>query len=107
MATLRALWALALLGVCIPGHVAAQTSDGRTTSQGRLHRYEAASSGYFRDQDTLPGAFRLYLQAPDRSGVLWSMGPREGAVKRSSFYPDAHTGASPRDPGDRTARRDR
>ncbi|MEN8174725.1 MAG: hypothetical protein ABFS23_03110 [Pseudomonadota bacterium] len=55
-----------------------------------LHPYEAASTGYFRDQDSLPGAFRLF-QA-EQVGRLWGLGPGGGGIKRSSFAPDAHAG---------------
>ena len=33
-----------------------------------VHPYEAASTGYFRDQDTLPGAFQLFQQSPEGKG---------------------------------------
>lgn len=56
------------------------------------HAYEAASSGYFRDQDTLPGAYRLYQQGPGGKETLWGMGPGGGPIRRSSFYADAHDG---------------
>lgn len=55
-------------------------------------RYEAASTGYFRDQDSLPGAFRLYQQSPEGKGSFWGMGPGGGPVKRTSFAADAHAG---------------
>ena len=53
------------------------------------HPYEAASTGYFRDQDTLPGGYSLYRQ--DETARLWG-GPGGGAIKRASFYADAHAG---------------
>jgi hypothetical protein len=53
------------------------------------HPYEAASTGYFRDQDTLPGGFNLYRQ--DEKARLWG-GPVAGNIKRSSFQADAHLG---------------
>ena len=53
------------------------------------HPYEAASTGFFRDQDTLPGGYSLYRQ--DEKARLWG-GPVAGAIKRSSFQADAHLG---------------
>ena len=53
------------------------------------HPYEAASSGYFRDQDTLPGGYSLYRQ--DEKARLWG-GPVVGDIKRASFQADAHEG---------------
>lgn len=49
------------------------------------------SSGYFRDQDTLPSSYRLYTQT-GIGGGLWGLGPNRGKVKRSSFTVDAHEG---------------
>jgi len=46
-------------------------------------------SGYFRDQDTLPSSYRLYIQT-GIGGGLWGLGPNRGKVKRSSFKVDAH-----------------
>ena len=54
------------------------------------HPYEAASSGYFRSQDTLPGAYLQYRQSPEGGGALWGVGPGGTAPKRSSFRADAH-----------------
>lgn len=65
--------------------------DGRALAAGP-HPYEAASSGYFRDQDTLPGAYRLYQQGPEGRGALWGLGPGGGPIRRSSFFADAHEG---------------
>lgn len=56
------------------------------------HAYEAASSGYFRDLDTLPGAYLQYRQDEEAGGALWGLGPGGGEVKRSSFQADAHQG---------------
>ncbi len=36
---------------------------------------EMAGTGYFRDQDTLPSAFRFYSQLPGGEGGLWGLGP--------------------------------
>lgn len=62
------------------------------------HSYEEASTGYFRDQDTLPGAYRLYLQSPESRGGVWGLGPA-GEVQRSSFRADAHEGVRGYAPG--------
>jgi len=52
--------------------------------------YEEASSGYFRDKDTLPGAYLQYRQSEEYGGSFWGLGPGGGGVKRSSFRADAH-----------------
>ncbi|MCW8964343.1 MAG: hypothetical protein OQL16_11155 [Gammaproteobacteria bacterium] len=57
------------------------------------HAYEAASTGYFRDGDTLPGAYLQHRQSPG-GGTLWGLGPGGGDVKRSSFWGDAHAGVA-------------
>ena len=85
---IRAIGAFAVLAVLLGGPALAQSRAGVS----RPHDYEAASSGYFRAEDTLPGAFELYIQDPERSGALWALGPRPRDVKRASFYPDAHAG---------------
>ena len=56
------------------------------------HAYEAVSSGYFRDRDTLPGAYLQYRQSDKGGGALWGLGPGGGDVKRSSFRADTHEG---------------
>lgn len=56
------------------------------------HAYEAASTGYFRDQDSLPGAYRLFQLNQEGKGALWGLGPGGGNIKRSSFSIDAHEG---------------
>ncbi|PLY13917.1 MAG: hypothetical protein C0631_12610 [Sedimenticola sp.] len=53
---------------------------------------EMAGTGYFRDQDTLPGAFRFYSQLPGGEGGLWGLGPDRQKISRSSFKMDAHEG---------------
>jgi hypothetical protein len=58
------------------------------------HAYEAVSSGYFRDQDTLPGAYLQYWQSPEGRGALWGIGPGGGSIKRTSFSADAHLGVA-------------
>jgi len=56
------------------------------------HPYEATSSGYFRDRDTLPSAYLQYRQSDAGGGSLWGLGPGGGDIKRSSFEADAHAG---------------
>ena len=55
---------------------------------------EMAGTGYFRDQDTLPGAFRFYRQLPGGGGGLWGLGPNRRKISRSSFKMDAHDGVA-------------
>lgn len=55
---------------------------------------EMAGTGYFRDQDTLPGGFRIYNQLPGGRGGLWGMGPKRPQVSRSSMKKDAHEGVT-------------
>lgn len=58
-----------------------------TQALAQQHPYEAASSGYFREQDTIPGTLLQYQQ---RS--LWGIGPGGGSIKRTSFNADSHKG---------------
>ncbi len=51
---------------------------------------DMAGTGYFRDQDTLPGSFRFYSQLPGGKGGLWGVGPSNDKIRRSSFKMDAH-----------------
>lgn len=51
---------------------------------------EEAGTGYFRDQDTLPGSYRLYMQQPREQGWLWALGPRPAELRKASFAVDAH-----------------
>ncbi len=51
---------------------------------------DMAATGYFRDQDTLPGAFRFYRQLPGGEGGLWGLGPIRQKIRHSSFKVDAH-----------------
>ncbi len=53
---------------------------------------DRSGSGYFRDQDTLPGAYRFYNQLPAGRGGLWGLGPNQQQIRRSSFKMDAHEG---------------
>jgi hypothetical protein len=51
---------------------------------------ELAGTGYFRDQDTLPGSFRFYQQLPGGEAGLWGLGPTRKKISRASFNADAH-----------------
>lgn len=55
---------------------------------------DMAASGYFRDQDTLPGSYRFYQQLPGGEAGLWGMGPSRPKLSRSSFNMDAHEGVA-------------
>jgi len=55
---------------------------------------DLAATGYFRDQDTLPGSYRFYQQLPGGEAGLWGMGPSRPRVSRSSFKMDAHEGVA-------------
>jgi hypothetical protein len=81
------LWVLALaLWSASPAPAAAQAAQATGT--------ELAASGYFRDSDTLPGSYRLYLQEPKTLDWLWGAGPLQQEVRRSSFAADAHAGVA-------------
>ncbi|PLX45466.1 MAG: hypothetical protein C0605_00890 [Hyphomicrobiales bacterium] len=49
-----------------------------------------AGTGFYRDQDTLPGAVRYYRQLPGGGGGLWGLGPARNKIRKSSFKVDAH-----------------
>ncbi len=55
---------------------------------------EMSGTGYFRDQDTLPGVVQFYRQLPGGESTLWGMGPSRQAIRRSSFNKDAHNGVA-------------
>ncbi|MCB1761038.1 MAG: cytochrome c3 family protein [Gammaproteobacteria bacterium] len=75
------LWALGLtLWITVP--VAAQTVPSAGS--------EVTSTGFYRDQDTLPGVYRLYQQQPKKLDWLWSTGPYQRGVRKSSFKKDVH-----------------
>ena len=58
---------------------------------GEAHASEdLASTGFFRDQDTLPGSYRFYQQLPGGEARWWGMGPGRDKVRRASFQADAH-----------------
>ncbi len=62
---------------------------------------EVATTGYFRDQDTLPGSYRFYQQLPGGEATLWGMGPSRPKLSRSSFQVDAHQGVADYSPRSR------
>ncbi len=55
---------------------------------------ELAGTGYFRDQDTLPGAYRFYRQLPGGEGGLWGLGPTRQKLSHASFRVDGHEGVA-------------
>ena len=55
---------------------------------------EVTSTGFYRDQDTLPGAYRLYMQQPKKLDWLWGAGPYQRGVRKSSFKVDSHAGVA-------------
>lgn len=55
---------------------------------------ELATTGYFRDQDTLPGSYRFYQQLPGGEAGFWGMGPSRPKLSKSSFKMDAHEGVA-------------
>ena len=75
---------ICLLGALLVALPVAVHADDKPT--------EMAGTGYFRDQDTLPGGFRIYNQLPGGRGGLWGMGPNRAKVSRSSMKKDAHEG---------------
>ena len=87
----QAIYTLTVLALCGAWSTTGKAQDREVAPTGRIHQYEAASTGYFREQDTLPGAYQLYLQSPAK-GALWGGGPTGGDVKRISFQADAHVG---------------
>jgi len=55
---------------------------------------DMAGTGYYRDQDTLPGTVRFYDQLPGGKSGLWGLGPGRQKIRRSSFDKDAHQGVA-------------
>jgi hypothetical protein len=53
---------------------------------------DQVGSGYFRQQDTLPGRYRLYLQEQGKATGIWGLGPGHGRISKASFKMDAHQG---------------
>ncbi len=66
--------------------VAAPAAAQATSSAGS----EVTSTGFYRDQDTLPGSYRQYKQQPGKLDWLSAAGPNQGGVRKSSFKADAH-----------------
>ena len=77
---------ICLLGALLVALPAAVQAEDKPT--------EMAGTGYYRDQDTLPGGFRIYNQLPGGRGGLWGMGPNRPKVSRSSMKKDAHEGVT-------------
>ena len=76
-------WAVGMsLWIAFP--VAAQTTAPTSGT-------EVTSTGFYRDQDTLPGSYRLYQQQPKKLDWLWSTGPYQRGVRKTSFKQDAHS----------------
>lgn len=73
------LLALTLLGLPLTGAAATGFPD-------------KVGSGYFRDQDTLPGRYRLFLQEQEKAKGIWGLGPGHGRLSKASFKADAHAG---------------
>jgi len=69
----------------------ATAQDSRVSNMGQYSE-SSASTGYFRQSETLPGSYQLYLQGHEVKGGFWGIGPGGGAVKRQSFSADAHAG---------------
>lgn len=72
-----------LLGLSLVAPPSATAGNGRVTE-------DLASTGHFRDQDTLPGSYRFYRQLPGGDARSWGMGPGRAKIKRTSFRADAH-----------------
>lgn len=58
--------------------------------QGTESSGEMAGTGYYRDQDTLPGALRFYNQLPGGKDGVWGLGPSDPKIRRASFKVEAH-----------------
>ena len=84
--------------ICLLGMLlVAAPSYGQSTSG----RNDVATSGYFRDQDTLPGAVRFYRQLPGGGDTWWGIGPNKPKIRHSSFNIDAHEEVADYSPRDR------
>ena len=84
--------------ICLVGMLLVATSShGQTMGKSD----DMAGSGYFRDQDTLPGAVRFYRQLPGGEDRWWGIGPNKQNIRRSSFYADAHQGITDYSPQQR------
>ena len=69
----------------------ADAESGRVSNMGEYSE-AAASNGYFREGEALPGAYQLYLQGDEVRGGFLGLGPGGGPLKRESFSADAHDG---------------
>jgi len=79
------IWALVLASILATPAMGQMASS----SPGELE-----GTGFFRDQDTLPGAYRLYKQQPKKLDWLWATGPYQRGVRRTSFKVDSHAGVA-------------
>jgi len=84
---------LARLVICAVGLVL-WTTMPVTAQMSPPPETEETGTGYFRDQDTIPGAYRLYQQQPKTLDWLWATGPHVINLRRSSFKTDAHEGVA-------------
>ena len=77
--------------ICLLGTLLmASPAFGQTVSTSK----DMAGTGYYRDQDTLPGAVRFYRQLPGGEGGLWGLGPSRKKISRASVKLDAHDGVA-------------
>lgn len=88
---------LRIILILMLGMVTVLAESNTATAQrgvSNMDRYseDAASTGYFRDSEALPGSYQLYLQGHEVKGGFLGLGPGGGAVKRESFAADAHAG---------------
>lgn len=75
-------WAVGMsLWIAFP--VAAQTTAPTSGT-------EVTSTGFYRDQDTVPGSYRLYQQQPKKLDWLSSTGPYQKGIRKTTFQQDAH-----------------
>jgi len=88
-----ALW-LIKMGFLVIAAFAALAGASPGAVVGAANAAEQQGSGFFRDQDSLPGSYRLYLQRPGLEGQLWKLGPRKTKVRKASFKTDAHEGVA-------------
>lgn len=74
--------------------VGPNTATAQQEAVSNMGRYseDAASTGYFRESEVLPGSYQLYLQGHEVRGGFYGLGPGGGAIKRVSFAADAHAG---------------
>lgn len=72
--------------------VGADLASAQREAAGGGSRYaeEAASTGYFRETEPLPGGYQIHLQTPQSRGGFWGLGPTTANLTRESFSADAH-----------------